>query len=136
MELISVVFPSGPVKVFDFLFCFFLFFTPPTPTTHSSLIFYNGGLSRAQTQSAGGAPLTPFWGLWLWWQQTLDIIIVMEVDPLVCHCHLLCAIRVFLQFLFFGLLPFFSLRWWSGRVFKESMYQVYPLVLVHCCCWY
>lgn len=54
--MISVVFPSGPVKVFDFL-SFFL--SPPLPP-RTLLVFCNGGISRAHTQSAGGAPLTPF----------------------------------------------------------------------------
>lgn len=86
--MISVVFPSGPVKVFDFLS---LFLRLPLPLL-TLLLFYNGGLSRAHTQSAGGAPLTPFEDC-DYEQQMVDII-VPESSACTPGSGLLCAVGI------------------------------------------
>lgn len=87
MELISVVFPSGPVKVFDF----FSFLCLPLPP-RTLLVFYNGSLSRAHTQSAGGAPLTPFENCD--YEQQMVGVIVPESIASSSGSFLLCAIGI------------------------------------------
>lgn len=133
MELISVGFPSGPVKVFHFFFC--IFFLPPTTTTTTASLssFIMAAHQELRDNQLAEHPWLPFEGCD--YDDGLKLLLWHQVDPLVFHCCWLRAIRQSNLVLFYGLLPFSMWRVMKGTkfFFGESMHQKYPLVLHHCC---
>lgn len=102
MELISLVFPSGPVKVFDFLlwifFSFFFFFLHLTPARPPPLTFLSSFLMAAHQELRDNQlaehPWLPFEDCDYDGGGCLKLLSRNQVDPLVFHCHWLCAVSL------------------------------------------